>query len=163
MDGLMHTTMKDIANTFGTSVATVSRALNNSPRISSELRQAIQTYAREHDFYPNIVAQSLSKGKSRPMKIIGVIVPEIRHFYFSSVLSGIDDEAWASGYQIMVAKSAEDYEREARLCESFYRMRVCGIIVSQSKHTVRYEHFQRLVAGGVPLVFFDRICRGLNA
>jgi len=162
MTDLTHITMKDIARVFGTSVATVSRALNDSPRISRSLREAIQTYAREHNFFPNIVAQSLSKSHREPMKLIGVIVPEIRHFYFSSVLSGIEDEAWANGYRIVVAKSAEDYEREARLCESFYRMRVCGIIVSQSKHTVRYEHFQRLVAAGVPLVFFDRICRGLN-
>lgn len=156
-------TMKDIAKHFGTSVATVSRALNGSTRISEDVRMAIQTYAREHNFIPNIVAQSLSKSNVQALRIIGVIVPEIRHFYFSSVLSGIDDEAWLNGYQIMVAKSAEDYEREVSLCESFYRMRVCGIIVSQTKQTVKYEHFQRLADNGVPLVFFDRICRGLNA
>lgn len=158
-----HITMKDIARVFGTSVATVSRALSGSPRISKDVREAIQAYAREHNFFPNVVAQSLSKSNARPMRIIGVIVPEIRHFYFSSVLSGIADEAWADGYQIMVARSAEDYEREVRICESFHHMRVCGIIVSQTKQTVRYEHFQRLADNGVPLVFYDRICRGLNA
>lgn len=156
-------TMKDIARHFGTSVATVSRALNDSPRISKEVREAIKAYAREHNFFPNIVAQSLSKNNVQPLKIIGVIVPELRHFYFSSILSGIEDEAWANDYRIMVAKSAEDYEREVCLCESFYRMRVCGIIVSQTKQTVKYEHFQRLADSGVPLVFYDRICRGLNA
>lgn len=155
--------MKDIAAVFGTSVATVSRALKNSPRISEDTRRAIQNYAREHNFFPNIVAESLRNTKVKPLRVIGVIVPELVHYYFSSILSGIEEVAWANGYRIMVAQSAEEYEREVEICQSFFNFRVCGVIVSQTKRTVKYDHFKKLVDNGVPLVFYDRICTGLNA
>jgi LacI family transcriptional regulator/LacI family repressor for deo operon, udp, cdd, tsx, nupC, and nupG len=63
----------------------------------------------------------------------------------------------------MVAQSDEKYEREVKICQSFYENKVCGIIVSQAKDTQRYDHFQRLIDAGVPLVFYDRICTGVNA
>ena len=86
--------MKDIARDLGVSVATVSRALKDSPRISVEKREEIKRYAREHYFSPNIIAESLRKSKVQPIKIIGVIIPQLSHFYFSSILSGIEEEAW---------------------------------------------------------------------
>ena len=156
-------TMKDIARELGISVATVSRALKDSPRISPERRAAIQQYAREHDFTPNVLAESLRHSRVQPLKLIGVIIPEFTHFYFSSVLAGIEEEASSRGYRIMVAQSNEQYEREVRICQSFYENKVCGIIVSQAKDTKRYDHFERLMDAGVPLVFYDRICTGVNA
>ena len=156
-------TMKDIAREFGISVATVSRALKNSPRISAERRAAIQQYAREHNFTPNMIAESLRHSRVQPLKVIGVIIPEFAHYYFSSILSGIEGEASARGYRIMVAQSNEQYEREVKICQSFYENKVCGIIVSQAKDTHQYDHFQRLIDSGVPLVFYDRICTGVNA
>ena len=156
-------TMKDIARELGISVSTVSRALKDSPRISAERRAMIQQFAREHNFTPNVLAESLRHSKVQPMKLIGVIIPEFTHFYFSSVLAGIEEEASARGYRIMVAQSGENYEREVRICQSFYENKVCGIIVSQAKHTKKYDHFERLMDAGVPLVFYDRICTGVNA
>ncbi len=156
-------TMKDIAREFGISVATVSRALKDSPRISAERRAAIQQYAREHNFTPNVIAESLRHSKVQPMKVIGVIIPDFVHYYFASVLSGIEEEASAHGYRLMVATSQESYEREVKICRSFYENKVCGIIVSQAKDTQKYDHFQRLMDAGVPLVFYDRICTGVNA
>jgi LacI family transcriptional regulator/LacI family repressor for deo operon, udp, cdd, tsx, nupC, and nupG len=156
-------TMKDIATEIGVSVATVSRALKDSPRISKELRNRIQQYAREHNFTPNVLAESLRHSRVQPQKLIGVIVPELVHYYFASILKGIEEEAEAHGYRIMVAQSGELYEREVRLCQSFYENKVCGIIVSQAKDTQRFEHFQRLIDAGVPLVFYDRICTGVNS
>jgi len=156
-------TMKDIANEFGISVATVSRALKDSPRISLERRQLIQQYAREHNFTPNVLAESLRHSRIQPQKVIGVIMPELVHYYFSTILKGIEEEASAHGYHIMVAQSGEKYELEVQLCRSFYESKVCGIIVSQAKDTQKYDHFQRLIDAGVPLVFYDRICTGVNA
>ena len=156
-------TMKDIARELGVSVATVSRALKDSPRISREKRERIKQYAQEHNFMPNIIAESLRNSRVRPQKIIGVIIPQFAHFYFASVLSGIEQEASARGYTIMVAQSDEQYQREVRICKSFYEHKVCGIIVSQAKDTLQYDHFQQLIDRGVPLVFYDRICTGVNA
>ena len=134
-------TMKDIARELGISVATVSRALKDSPRISLERRTAIQQYAREHHFTPNVIAESLRFSRIQPIKVIGVIIPEFTHFYFSSVLSGIEEEASARGYRIMVAQSGEGYEREVKICQSFLENKVCGVIVSQAKDTHKYDHF----------------------
>ena len=144
--------MKDIARELGVSVATVSRALKDSPRISQAQRERIQAFAQAHRFTPNYVAETLRNSRVRPQKIIGVIIPQFAHFYFSSILSGIEQEASARGYSIMVAQSDEQYAREVRICKSFYEHKVCGIIVSQAKDTERYEHFEHLDAAGVPLV-----------
>lgn len=156
-------TMKDIAKEFGISVATVSRALKDSPRISEERRKAIQQYAREHNFYPNIIGEALRHNRVMPSKVIGVIVPEFTHYYFSSIMTGIEEAASARGFNIMVALSGEQYEREARICENFHRYKVCGVIVSQAKDTRNYEHYQKLLDAGIPIVFYDRICTGVNA
>ena len=156
-------TMKDIAREFGISVATVSRALKDSPRISEERRRAIQQYAREHNFYPNAIGEALRHSRVMPQRVIGVIVPEFTHYYFSSILTGIEEAAAARGYRIMVALSGEQYEREVRICENFHRYKVCGVIVSQAKDTKNYDHYQKLIDAGIPLVFYDRICTGVNA
>ena len=163
MDEKAPMTMKDIAKEFGISVATVSRALKDSPRISEERRKAIQQYAREHNFYPNMIGAALRHNRVMPSRMIGVIVPEFTHYYFSSILTGIEEAAAARGFNIMVALSGEKYEREVSICENFHRYKVCGVIVSQAKDTKNYDHYQRLLDAGIPLVFYDRICTGLNA
>src|SRR3712207_7946308 len=137
--------------------------LFRSPRISLERRTAIQSYAREHNFYPNVIAESLRNSRVKPQKLIGVIIPQLTHFYFSSILSGIEEEASARGYRILVAQSNEKYEREVAICQSFYENKVCGVIVSQAKDTQKYDHFVKLIDHGLPLVFYDRICTGVNA
>ena len=163
MDEKAPMTMKDIAREFGISVATVSRALKDSPRISEERRKAIQQYAREHNFFPNAIGEALRHSRVMPQRVIGVIVPEFTHYYFSSILTGIEEAAAARGYRIMVALSGEQYEREARICENFHRYKVCGVIVSQAKDTKNYDHYQKLLDAGIPMVFYDRICTGVNA
>ncbi len=155
-------TMKDIARELGVSVATVSRALGGSERISRQQRERIQAYARERGFTPNEMAGALRRTRTASSRIIGVIVPQIAHYYFSTILSGIEAEASLRGYRIMVAQSDERYEREVRICQSFLAQRVCGVIVSQAKDTMHYDHFRQLMDCGVPLVFYDRICTGLN-
>ncbi len=156
-------TMKDIARDLGVSVATVSRALKDSPRISEAKRREIQEYAREHNFLPNVIAETLRKSRVQPNKVIGVIVPQFIHYYFASILKGVEEEASRRGYRIMVAQSDDKYEREVEICKSFYANKSCGIIVSMAKNTTKYDHFQKLIDMGIPLVFYDRICTGVNA
>ena len=155
-------TMRDIAEALGVSVATVSRALKDSPRISAEQRDRIKSYAKAHDYYPNVLAECLRSNVARSSKAIGVIVPQFEHFYFSSVLSGINQEAMSHGYTLMVSESLDEYETEALICKRFLENRVCGVIVSEAKNTVRYDHFKRILDCHMPLVFYDRICTGIN-
>ncbi len=154
--------MRDIAEAMGVSVATVSRALKDSPRISAEQRERIKSYAKEHDYFPNVLAECLRSNVARTSKAIGVIVPQFEHFYFSSVLSGINQEAMSHGYTMMVSESLDEYEAETLICKRFLENRVCGVIVSEAKNTVRYEHFKGIIDCHMPLVFYDRICTGVN-
>ncbi len=163
MDQHKPITMKDLAKHFGVSVATVSRALNNNASISEKTRDAIQQYAREHNFTPNIFGYQLRHARQSPSKLIGVIMPQIAHYYFSTILSGIEEEATSRGYQIVCAQSNEQYEREVKICEAFHKNRVCGVIVSQAKDTQQYDHFRLLQEQNIPLVFFDRISTGIMA
>lgn len=163
MSELQPTTMKDIAEHFGVSIATVSRALNGSERVSEEKRKLICEYAHEHNFYPNDIAKSLRNSHKQPVKVIGVIVPEFTHYYFSTILNGIEDAASKRGYRIIATTSREQYDREVELCQMFEAHQVCGVIVSQAKETQDYAHFQSLIDRGIPLVFYDRICTGVDA
>ena len=156
-------TMKDIAKELGISIATVSRALSNSSIISREKREMIQRYAQEHNFTPNIIAKDLRNTKIKPKKIIAIILPEVVHYYFATVLDGVEEEARRRGYKVFVGQSHECYEEEVELCRSFNEIRVSGIIVSLAKDTKNYDHFLELQQKGIPLVFYDRICHGINA
>lgn len=156
-------TMKDIAKELGISIATVSRALSNSSIISREKREMIQRYAQEHNFTPNIIAKDLRNTKIKPKKIIAIILPEVVHYYFATVLDGVEEEARRRGYKVFVGQSHECYEEEVELCRSFNESRVSGIIVSLAKDTKNYDHFLELQKKGIPLVFYDRICHGINA
>lgn len=154
-----HITIKDIAKAMGCAPSTVSRALNNSANISPAVREAIQSYALEHNYRPNEFALSLRNNRSNT---IGVILPQIKHYFFASVLSGVERAAVAAGYNIMVAQSNEEYDKEVAIVESFRKAKVCGVIASLAKGTLDYTHFRRLVDEEVPLVFYDRICTELN-
>lgn len=156
-------TMKDIARALGVSAATVSRALKDSPSISRSRREAIQQFAREHNYVPNAIAEQLRNSRKSPPKVIGVILPEFVHYYFATVLAGIEEKARECGYIILVSSSHENQEREVEICNTFYKNKVCGIIASQAKGTLDYSHYIALDQRKVPLVFFDRICPAINA
>jgi LacI family transcriptional regulator len=153
-------TIKDIAKALNISVSTVSRALNNNPDISSETIRLVQDYAKEHKYTPNSLALSLRTSHSN---IIGVIVPELANHFFSGVLSGIETIAEEEDYHIVVCQSLEDYKKEVRNVQTMINARVCGVLVSLSKTTTKYDHFQELIENDIPLVFFDRICTGIDA
>lgn len=152
-------TIKDIARALGVSVSTVSRALKNNPDISKETRTLVNDYARKHNYKPNVMAANLRSNRSN---IIGVIVPQLVHHFFSCVLSGIERKASIEGYTILVAQSNESYEEEVHIVRRMQEARVCGVIASLAKETSHYEHYQELIDGGIPVVFYDRICTGLQ-
>ena len=158
-------TMKDIAQALGLSVSTVSRALNDSPSISKEVGERVRAYAKEHHFTINRIAVNLRQTHADHPRVIGVIVPELAHFFFSSIMTGVIEAASERGYYVMVAHSGEHYTREKEICEQFDGSRVCGVIVSLAKDTptYNYDHFRMLQERGIPLVFCDRICTGIEA
>jgi LacI family transcriptional regulator len=150
-----HITIKDIANELGISPSTVSKALKGHRDISDSTKQSVRELADKWNYKPDQVALSLKSGLS---KTIGVIVPEIVHYFFSTVISGIEDLALDSGYHVMFCQSSELYEREVKAVEALLSTRVDGILISVSKSTSNYDHFRKIRDNGVSLVFFDRIC-----
>lgn len=152
-------TLKDLARELNLSVSTVSRALQNHPAISKRTIERTLELAQKMGYFPDAVAKSLKKKSSRT---IGVIVPEIRHFFFSSAIDGIEDVTYKEGYTIMVAKSNEDLEREVLNTEGLISNRVAGVIASISQATTRGLHFKRIIARDIPLVFFDRILEDIK-
>lgn len=148
-------TIKDIAKSLGLSVSTVSRALKDHPDISLETRKHVKELALKLNYKPNALALNLRRSKTNT---IGVIIPEIVHHFFSSVISGIEDLAYDKGYNVMICQSNESYEREVINAQALILNRVDGVLVSLSKHTLDFEHLRNFVHQGIPIVFFDRIC-----
>lgn len=160
MNGSTNITIKDIARALNISVSTVSRALNNNRDISEETIKLVQEYATAHKYVPNALALGLKNQRSR---IIGVIVPELANNFFSTVLSGIETVAEQFDYQVIICQSREDYEKEIRNVQTLLNAHACGVLVSMAKTTKKFEHFEDLLDSNIPLVFFDRICAGVDA
>lgn len=152
-------TIKDIARELNISASTVSRALQNHPDISKATKDAVNEYARQNNYKPNTIALSL---KTKRTNIIGVVVPEMVHFFFSSVVSGIESVANEKGYNVIVCQSYEDYQKEVSSLETLAKARVSGVLASLSKETTDFGHFRQMIDDGTPVVFFDRICPGLK-
>lgn len=148
-----HATLTDIAKRIGISPSTVSRALANHPDVKEETKAEVNRVAAELRYSANPIAQSLKN--SRTMTI-GVIVPEIKHDFFSSAISGIEDIAYNAGYTIIVCQSNESYEREVINTNALMNHRVAGVLVSISQNTKSSDHFHDLLSKRIPLVFFDR-------
>ena len=148
-------TIKDIAKELGISPSTVSKALKGHPDISASTKQAVRELVDKWNYKPDLIALSLKSGLS---KTIGVIVPEIVHYFFSTVIGGIEDLAYDSGYHVMFCQSSESYNREVKAVDTLLGSRVDGILVSVSKETRNFDHFRKILDDDIPLVFFDRIC-----
>lgn len=144
------TSLKDLADKLGVSIATVSRALRNSHEVGEEMTQKVKTLAKELNYRPNPFAQSLRKEAPR---VIGVIVPNLVTHYYAAVLDGIEDYASKCGYSVISANSHENHEREAKALDNFLDMHVEGIIACLAQDTTDYSHFEQLHKMGVPLVF----------
>ncbi len=151
-------TIKDIARDLNISPSTVSRSLADHPDISRETKDLVIAFAKKHKYKPNALASSLRTSNN---KMIGVMIPEIVHFFFSTVLSGIEDEAEKEGYRVIISQSNEDYAKEVKGAQALLEARVCGVLASVSKTSLKYDHFQELIENDIPIVFFDRICTGI--
>ncbi|WP_298370665.1 LacI family DNA-binding transcriptional regulator [uncultured Lutibacter sp.] len=150
-------TLKKIATEFGVSISTVSKALKGSHEIGEELRGKIQAFANFYNYKPNNLALQLRNQKT---SVIGVVIPEIVHHFFSTVIDGIEHYANKKGYNVMVCVSNESYEKEVLNFNVLTNGSVDGLIVSVARGTQEsknYKHLEALVKDEFPLVMFDRI------
>ena len=149
------TSLKDLAQELGVSIATVSRALRSSPEIGQDMQMKVKELAKRRNYRPNPFAQSLRKEAPR---VIGVVVPNLVTHYYAAVLDGIEDEARKAGYSVISANTHEDTDTEIRAIDNFISLHVEGIIACLSQNTTDYSHFEEIANMGIPLVFFGRTC-----
>lgn len=148
------TTIKEIAKKLMVSPSTVSRALNNNPRIGLRTRMEVQKLAKELNYEPNSRAIFFKQKKTY---VIGVVIPFIREEFFSQAISGIESYALDNDYTILFGQSYDDPERELRVMAAMKKQGVDGLIISLSKktkYTNQLSDFEKL---GKPIVFFDRV------
>ena len=155
-------TIKQIALALQVSISTVSKALNDSYEISDDTKKRIQEYAKLHKYKPNTLALSLQNKKT---KTIGIILPNILNYYFARVLRGIEKVTTEKGYNIITCITNESFKKEVDTMEMLSNGTIDGFIACISEETLRignFEHFNRILEEGTPIVLYDRVHANIN-
>ena len=150
-------TLKQIAKELDVSISTVSKSLRNSLEISEDTRQKVQAFAKLYNYRPNNIALSL---KNRKSKTICIIIPEIIHHFFATVISGVERIANEKGYNVIVCLSDESFDKEVINMEMLANGSIDGFIMSLSKETQQkrdFHHISEVINQGMPVVMFDRV------
>ena len=150
-------TLKKIAQELNVSISTVSKSLKDSHEIGKDTRERIKAFAKSHGYRPNSIALSL---KNRKTKTIGVIIPDVVHYFFALIVNGIEQVARKNGYNVVVALSNESFEKEVVNMETLADSLIDGFILSLSKETLKkqdYYHINESINQGMPVVLFDRV------
>jgi LacI family transcriptional regulator len=154
-------TLKKIAQDLKVSISTVSKALRDSHEISQETRDKIKVYAKKYNYKPNNIALSL---KNQKTKKIGIIIPEIVHHFFATVISGIEKVANEKGYHVIICLSGESFAKEVVNMDLLANGSIDGFIMSLSKETMEkqdFHHLREVLNQGMPIVMFDRVVEGI--
>lgn len=155
-------TLKHIAKELDVSISTVSKALKNSEEISRDTKEKIQAFAKLYNYKPNNIAISL---KNKRTKNIGVVIPDIVHHFFTTVIRGIEKYANTKGYNVIVCLSDESFDKEVINMEMLANGSIDGFIMSLSSDTQLkndYNHLKEVTEQGIPLVLFDRVTNQIN-
>lgn len=155
-------TLKHIAKELDVSISTVSKALKNSEEISRDTKEKIQAFAKLYNYKPNNIAISL---KNKRTKNIGVVIPDIVHHFFTTVIRGIEKYANTKGYNVLVCLSDESFDKEVINMELLANGSIDGFIMSLSSDTQLkndYNHLKEVTEQGIPLVLFDRVTNQVN-
>lgn len=152
--------IKDIAEQLDLSVSTVSRALRDAHDVSPETRKKVLDLTEKLKFKRNSNAAALASGST---KNIAVILPFITNYYFSTVISGIQEEAYQQGYTAIIYITNDDVEREYKLLENISTTSVDGLLISISSNSNINDHYENLIEEGLPIVFFDRVPHNILA
>lgn len=141
--------IKDVAKHAGVSVTTVSRVMNNRGYIGDATRKKVEEAIKALNYSPNQIARSLLSNESH---LIGLIVPEIRHPFFSEIVHWIEHYASQNNFKIIICNSVNDKEKEAGYLQMLKEHRADGVIMCS--HTLDIEVYKSLT---MPIVTFDRI------
>lgn len=155
-------TLKELARILGVSIATVSKALNDNYDISEETKERIRAKAKEMNYVPNVIAQSL---KLKRTFNLGVIIPNITDYFFARALRGITKEAKENKFKVVISISNEELQNEVDSVNLLLNSRVDGILMSLSSETQlleQYSHLNKIIQSEIPLVLFDRVSNAVK-
>lgn len=144
--------LKRLAEELHLSIATVSRALQDSHEVSAATKERVRALATALNYQPNAYASSLRRNQS---KTIGVVIPKVTNHFFALAINGIEEAARQANYHVLIYLTHDDYEREVSIIQHLQGGRVDGILMSVASGTANTEHLQSLK---LPIVFFDRVC-----
>src|SRR5574341_1249239 len=148
----MAITLADIARELGVSKMTVSRAINNHPEINAETRERVLAVARRMKYQPNQHARALATNRSY---LLGMIVPDLMHSYFTEILRGIESVARPAGLRILVCNTYEDAGNEVGEVEAL-RQRTDGLIIASALPPEQTQAYRKMIKDGLKLVMVDR-------
>jgi LacI family transcriptional regulator len=146
--------IKDIANTLGISITTVSFILNGKARekrISEELTQKVTDYIKEVNYQPSHLAQSLRSGKS---KVLVLMVEDISNHFFAAIARLIEEKAYKNGYKIIYCSTENKPEKAIELISTFKVRNVDGFIITPTPQLA--PTIQQLIDEEYPVILFDR-------
>ena len=156
-------TLKDIANEFNVSIATVSKSLNDSYEISTRTKTKIQNYAKEHHYQSYYIKDNPSSFKDT--KNIGVILPNMLNQFFTKVFVGVEKIAAEKGYNLITCISNESLKKETGAIELLKNAKLDGIILSLAEETQvknSFKHLQNTIDQGIPIIMIDRITEAIE-
>lgn len=145
------TTIRDVARLAGVSVATTSAVINEKGCVSPKLTQRVLNAIESLDYHPNQIARSL---KVRQTRTIGMVVPDVTDRFFSEVIRGVENEARALGFLLILTDSNEDPVLEQTILNMLFARRVDGVLLAP---TVPHAAQDRLNRRRFPLVVLDRL------
>lgn len=148
--------IKDLAIQLGLSVSTVSKALNGYPDINHRTKERVIRLAKELHYFPNQQAVNFRK---KSTKIIGLVLPQINHFYFSKIIESIIDLAGSDDFNVIVKPTFENLNNEKKALLDLVKLNVDGILISLSDETRFPDHLIEISNYGIPIVEFDKISK----
>jgi LacI family transcriptional regulator len=152
--------MRDIAADLGTSVITVSKALRNQGRISTEMRERVLRRAKELNYRPDLTARSLATGRTY---LVGMVVPDLMHPFFAAIAKALARKLREKGYSLVIASSDEDPMLELQEIESLLARRIDTLVLASSEHAKSSNIFRCIQEADIPYLLLDRPVRGLNS
>jgi LacI family transcriptional regulator len=144
------TTIREIADLAGVSIATVSRVLNGREDVSAETRESVQRVITEQGYTANRHARGLHAGRTG---LVGVLVPLVYPVYFSAILAGAAEALYEQDMRVVLSPTQHEHTREVSLLDRLMHGATDGaLIVLPSESS---EELERALASGYPFVVVD--------
>ena len=152
------TTMQELAQAAGVSIATVSRVFSGSPKVSEKTRTKVLELVHQSGFQPNETARTMAAGSSR---LIAVILPDIENPYFSRLLSEVEQLCVKNGYTMIFFNSNGDSEKEKEIVTKMMARQADGMLICMTR--IKSEMIPVIKTANFPVVVMTRNINGLDS